>query len=392
MKIVCLRSILFAALVAFTPFTYADNTGMGLGVKSSVALGNTQRVTELFSFPNNKQPQTLAQTIELYLQQSLKRDGLADANVSVQADNGQYSAVLSGTVPEHYADRINSFLSIGDKGYAAKLALEKDQKWDEKNWRFYLPLGLAIYNQKSAQLLHFPPDTSLTLQNYLDSATSRRWESLLETNGAKSTDVPLYERIVDIAPVAAPANAGNSLSATYPYFKDYAFSMLNFSVSTSADKAPLPVVAYGAPVRQWVKDNLGVNLPVSTGPAYVTVGDVKDVPFLGANHPSYIWYVAKSQPQKVVYRVMRDDLVAACWQVKMGDEPKSNIDDTLKNCSGYWDGRDTQVCELAEEQAYNKTPEEARKICEKTATSGLKAARALRLEDLSRIERGMPTH
>lgn len=392
MKIVCLRSILFAALVAFTSFAYADSTGMGLGVKSSVALGNTQKVTELFSYPNNKEPQTLAQTVELYLQQSLKRDGLPDANVRVQVVNDQYSAVLGGTLPEHYSDRVGSFLSIGEKGYAAKLQLEKDHKWDETNWRFYLPLGLAVYNQRSAQLLHFPPDTSLTLQDYLNSATSRRWESLLETNGAKSTEVPLYERIIDIAPVAAPANAGSSLSATYSYFKDYAFSMLNFSVSTSPDKAPLPVVAYGAPVRQWVKDNLGVNLPVSAGPVYVTVGSVKDVPFLGANHPSYIWYVAKSQPQKVVYRVMRDDLVAACWQVKMGDDPKLNIDDTLKNCSGYWDGRDAQVCELAEEQAYNKTPEEAKKICETTAATRLNAARALRLEDMSHIERGMTMH
>lgn len=388
---ICIRSVLFALLAIFVTLAHADNPGNGAVTQTKVQLGNEETLTELFAYPNNKDPQTLAQTIELYLRQSVKRDGLSDVSVNVQAVSGQYYAVLSGAVPGNYPDRITNFLSIGGQGYAAKLKLRQDGKWDEKNWRFYLPLGLAMANQKSAQLLHFPPDTSLTLQDYLNSATSRRWESLLQINGASSADTPLFERIVDIAPVAAPANAGGALGATYAYFKGYAFNMLNYSISASAGKSPLPVVAYGAPVRQWVQDNLGVNLPVSASPAYVNVGQTQHVPFLGANHPSYIWYVAKTS-RTLALRAMRDDLVAACWQVKEGGNPQLNIDETLNQCSGYWDQRDTQVCELTEIQAYNKTPDEARKICSGTAKKLLKSARALRAGDLIRIERNMPAH
>ncbi len=359
---------------------------------ASVELGDGATLTSLFSYPNNDKPQTLAQTVQRYLQQSAQRDVLVGVDVTVVADGGRYAATYSGSgLPAGYGDRLAQFLKIGEEGVAAQVRMQQDGKWDSKDWRLFLPLGLAMADQKSVQLLHFPPDTSLTQQDYLDSATSRRWESLLELNGASTADVALYERIVDIAPIAAPASAGNSLAAAYDYFRDYAFDMLNYSVQPRpAPAKPLPVVAYGSPVRQWVQDNLKAKLPV-LGTAYVQVGQTANVPFLGANHPSYIWYAAK-QSRTLALRTMHDDLASACWQVKTAADPGLDIKAAVSQCTAYWDQRDEQVCELTEIQAYEKTPEQARQICAKSAKGRLRAARGLTVKQVETAERGAPGH
>ncbi len=386
---IALRSFLIAGLLALGASARADVSQGRVETPARVALGDTATVTELFACPSTCTPDSLAQTIEIYLQQSIMRDGLQNATVNVQVDGGQYYAVLNG-VPAGYPERVTQFLSIGSLGKTARDKLQQDGKWNAAQWRFFLPLGLPLTNQKSAQLLHFPPDYSLTERNYLGSKTSQRWETLLELNGAPSASIAVYERIVDIAPVAAPADAGGSLAETYAYFKDYAYAMLNYSVSPPPAKLPLPVVAYGGPVRAWVKTYLGGDLKVSASPAYLQVGNVEHIPFLGANHPSLFWYAAKDSRTQAL-RVMRDDLVAACWQVKMGEDPQRDINSTLDGCSTYWDRRDTEVCEQTEIQGYNKTPEEARKLCARSARKLMKAARALREEDMAHIERNMPS-
>ena len=377
-----------ALLSAFTGTADAKTAASAV----SVNLGSTAAVTSLFSYPNNGNSQTLAQTVQLYLQQSVQRDTLSGVTVAVNTDGSTYSATFTGSnTPASYPARITQFLTIGNEAVAAQAQMQKDGKWDSKNWRLFLPLGLAMTNQKSVQLLHFPPDTSLTLQDYLNSATSRRWESLLELNGATAANVTLFERIVDIAPIAAPASAGNSLAAAYSYFKPYAFDMLNYSIQPQpAPAKPLSVVAYGSPVRQWVQDNLQTKLAV-LGTAYVQVGQTAKVPFLGANHPSYIWYVAK-QSRTLALRTMRDDLASACWQVTTGNNPGADINATVTQCTAYWDQRPEQVCELTEIQAYNKTPEEAKQICATTAKGRLAAARKLTVKQIEAAERKAPAH
>lgn len=381
------RYVAMAALLAAATVARADAPPKAV-TPVKVMLGDAATVTGLYSYPNNTGPQTLAQTVAHYLEQSAARDGLRGATVRVEAEGGKYYAVMEG-VPPDYAERIARFLQVGAQGVTATGQLQQAGKWNDKQWRFFLPLGLAMDEQKSAQLLHFPPDYSLTDQDYLNSKTSRRWETLLELNGAPSESVALFERIVDIAPVAAPADAGKTLADTYGYYKDYAYAMLNYSVATPAAKRPLPVVAYGSPVRDWVKANLGATLRVSAAPVHVKVGQAAGIPMLGANHPSLFWYVAKDSRTDAL-RVMRDDLVAACWQVRMGDNPALDIDKTLAVCSAYWDRHDAEVCEQTEIQGYDKTPAEARKICAKSARRLMRAARAVREEDMLRLEHGMP--
>lgn len=406
MKRLCLHGIA-AALLAFASTAWGDApsapppgaavgdgaaVGRGAaverGTQARVGLGDAAAVSTLFSWPNSNGGQTRAQTAAHYLRQSLARDGLNDAAVRVEAEGGRYYAILDHA-PADYAQRITQFLAAGARGAAATAALRKAGKWNAQQWRFFLPLGLALENQKSVQLLHFPPDYSLTGQDYLDSRTSRRWETLLELNGAQAADVSLYERIVDIAPIAAPADAGGTLGGTYAAYKDYAYAMLSYSIAAPGAHKPLPVVAYGAPVRDWVKNNLGVTLRVSAAPVYAQVGGSARIPMLGANHPSLFWYVAQDS-RTAAARVMRDDLVAACWQVRMGNDPGRRIRRTLKQCAAYWNARPVEVCEQTEIQGYGKTAAAARRLCARSARRLMRAARALRASDLLRFERYPP--
>ena len=152
-----------------------------------VNLGSTERVTRLFAYPNNCnvicfRDWTLEQTVEHYLTQSVQRDGYDAAKVSVKSDNGTVYANISG-VPKSYGQPLKALLDAGDLAYNGATKLNNDKKWSY-NWYLFLPLGMALENRKSVELLHFPPDYSLTqAQDYLESATTDRWATLLTVNG-----------------------------------------------------------------------------------------------------------------------------------------------------------------------------------------------------------------
>jgi hypothetical protein len=254
-----------------------------------VQLGSTQRVTQLFAFPNNCnvicfRPWTLEQTAEHYLNQSLQRDGYNRAKVSVKTRDGQVSATFTG-VPDGYGQPLTTLLNTADLAYQGASKLNSDGKW-AYNWYLFLPLGMALENRKSIELLHFPPDYSLTqAQDYLESATTDRWATLLTENGIPATETPAYQTIIDIAPIAAPSNAGKDLETVYGYFTEYQTRMVQ-ELSLPA-KGALPMVAFGAPVRSWIKQQYGQTVAV-LGLAQISPVAGKTVPVLGANHPSYI--------------------------------------------------------------------------------------------------------
>ncbi|PNB71323.1 hypothetical protein C1X30_34915, partial [Pseudomonas sp. FW305-BF6] len=75
--------------------------------------------------------------------------------------------------------------------------LSADGKWTY-NWYLFLPLGMALENRKSVELLHFPPDYSLTqAQGYLESKTTDRWAALLTANNIPADQTPAYQTIID---------------------------------------------------------------------------------------------------------------------------------------------------------------------------------------------------
>ena len=376
-----LRSALIAAALVSQGMVYADTAQTGV-YQAKVPLGSETALTQLYSYPNKPgSSESLADTIAHYTTQTAQRDGMPNLSVDVTKNGDQYSANITSSYYRvfDYQKRLPDFLAIGQKAVDATAQLKKDGKWDDKEWRMYLPLGLAMVDQRSVQLLHFPPDYSLPEQDYLGSKTSQRWESLLELNGVPASDVTLYEAIVDIAPIAAPASAGSTLEATYSYYAPYAHGMLEFLTKRQKGTAR-PVVAYGYPVRNWVQQQFGVSLQVlDTGT--IKFSDGVSATIIGANHPSYIWY-AKDKGFAVAETVMYQDLTAACWQATMGNNPDADPAKTVKSCDSSWHKRPTDVCMLTWEQAFDKSEQEAKTLCQSPQPKSL--PRGIDMEKLER--------
>ncbi len=335
-----------------------------------ITLGDAKTLATLYSYPNAKgSSETLEKTIEHYLSQRLTRDQIDNGSVSVSIDEkGTYRATLTGSSSDiiNYKPQIKGFLSSGLKASAAVEQLKKKGLWDEQDWRFFLPLGLSIVNQRSVQLLHFPPDYSLPNQNYLDSKTSQRWEKLLQLNGVPPSEVTLYESILDVAPIAAPASAGSTLSSTYRYFEPYVVDMLPLLLDIDeGSTTALPIVAYGGPVRSWVKDHYKLSTFGVNSFNTVQITAQVQAPILGANHPSYLWY-AKENGRDAAMKVMQQDLISACWQARMGSNPSANGTSTLSHCSSYWANKPMTVCINMEIQAFDQSDSEAKASCKKS--------------------------
>ncbi|MDO7897356.1 hypothetical protein [Pseudomonas citrulli] len=360
-----------------------------------VQLGSTERVTRLFAYPNNCnvicfRNWTLEQTVEHYLTQSVQRDGYGTAKVSVKRDKGKVYAHISG-VPKGYGQPLTALLDAGDLAYNGATKLNSEKKW-AYNWYLFLPLGMALENRKSIELLHFPPDYSLTqAQDYLESATTDRWASLLTDNGIPAAQTPGYQTIIDIAPIAAPSNAGQTLEGLYDYFNAYQTIMVKQLTQTSAG-ASLPMVAFGAPVRNWIKTQYGQTVNV-LGLATITPTGGTPVSVLGSNHPSYIWYAAdktnydgdEAKADAAGLKVMGQDLSAACWQAGMGSKPGSDPTTLLNQCTQTWQvTQKEKTCELFYTTIRKLTPEEAAKTCDtpaiKTQLPQLKAPMPLPAE------------
>ncbi|POA30822.1 hypothetical protein [Pseudomonas sp. GW456-12-1-14-TSB6] len=339
-------------------------------------LGSTERVTRLFAYPNNCsvicfRNWTLEQTVAHYLSQSVQRDGYTNAKVLVKNDNDQLYAEISG-VPQGYDKPLTALLDAGDLAYTGASKLNADGKW-AYSWYLFLPLGMALENRKSVELLHFPPDYSLTqAQDYLRSNTTDRWAALLTDNGIPAEQTPAYQTIVDIAPIAAPASAGKDLEGVYDYFKDYQTTMVK-QVSQNASGAALPMVAFGAPVRNWLKQQYGATVNV-LGLASISPSAGVNVPVLGSNHPSYIWYAAdpesytgddaQAKADAAGLKVMGQDLSAACWQAGMGSKPGTDPKTLLNSCTQTWQvTQKVKTCELFYTSIRNLSPEQATAKC-----------------------------
>ncbi|PNB79535.1 MULTISPECIES: hypothetical protein [Pseudomonas] len=339
-------------------------------------LGSTERVTRLFAYPNNCsvicfRNWTLEQTVAHYLSQSVQRDGYTNAKVLVKNDNDQLYAEISG-VPKGYDKPLTALLDAGDLAYKGASKLNADGKW-AYSWYLFLPLGMALENRKSVELLHFPPDYSLTqAQDYLRSNTTDRWAALLTDNGIPADQTPAYQTIIDIAPIAAPASAGKDLEGVYDYFKDYQTTMVK-QVSQNASGAVLPMVAFGAPVRNWIKQQYGATVNV-LGLATISPSTGVNVPVLGSNHPSYIWYAAdpsnytgddaQAKADAAGLKVMGQDLSAACWQAGMGSKPGTDPKTLLNSCTQTWQvTQKAKTCELFYTTIRNQTVAQADKTC-----------------------------
>lgn len=361
------KAVLGTAIAAIT-FSLAAQADV------NVTLGSKERVTRLFAYPNNCnvicfRHWTLEQTVEHYLTQSVQRDGYSNGKVAVREDNNVMYADISG-VPVGYDKPLTALLGSGDLAYTGASKLNAEGKF-AYNWYLFLPLGMALHNRKSIELLHFPPDYSLTqAQDYLRSATTDRWADLLTDNGIPVDQTPAFQTIIDIAPIAAPSNAGSDLEGVYGYFQDYQTSMVK-QMSQNADGAPLPMVAFGAPVRNWIEQQYGATVGV-LGLVTISPTAGQTVSVLGSNHPSYIWYAAdksnyggdENKADDAGLKVMGQDLSAACWQAGMGQKPDIDSGTLLKQCTTRWQITDkVETCKLFFTSIRKMTADQAAAKC-----------------------------
>ncbi|UXY16673.1 hypothetical protein N8I74_06540 [Chitiniphilus purpureus] len=340
----------------------------------AVPLGDTAKVTALFSYPNcldqcpTPKP-TLEATVAHWLNLSVIRDGYSTAQVAVSTQGGQVIANITN-VPPDYGNTITRFLATGAVGLQDATELQQAGQW-RSDWYFFLPLGFAMRNNPSVQLLHFPPDTVMTqTQDYLKAATTRRWASLLVTNGVPQGTTDPYQTIVDIAPIAAPASAGQQLEGVYDDFSDYTVSLLQ-QWTAGADGSVRPLVAFGSPARQWLAQQYQLQPIAVLGLTRFQPVPGRTVQAIGANHPSYIWYAAdpknyggdQQKADAVGIRVMGQDLNAACWQVTMAAQPLGDPSQALAGCQQRWPSGGTAVCTQFYTTIRNLTPEQAAQKC-----------------------------
>ena len=329
-----------------------------------VPLGSAGDLTQLFSYPNVPgSTQSLSDTITHWFGQTLERDGFtADTTFVVGLSRNRYVLTVSGPDSaadslQKYATLVPQFLKNGKLGIAgiAKVKAATPPLWDPKNdgWRFMLPLGLPMINQKSLQLFHYPPMNLLDpLQDYLNDPVPARWAELLTANGMKDmSEIILLERLVDCAPVAGSDDQGTLISPMLTpvnYFEDYqkAQFRLMLNASSANPAYTIPIIVCGGPAREvfnaMFKTRLGVNQT-----ATVRVLRGKTTAVLAANHP-YRFYATAQGFDTIgcgnmshgdcvtAVMVMQADLISARWQMLMAQNPAQDTQAVLASCKQYW--------------------------------------------------------
>lgn len=343
-----------------------------------IQLGPVAVVCNLFSYPNNCHTicfleQSLEETIATYLLASMKRDGFVDSSVKIEIVSGEVYVLISGDAAQLYADMLPKYLAIGQLGLDGSRTLRAQNKW-RYNWKFFLPHGLSMTKHLSVQLLHFPPDYVLERdQDYLLAHTTLRWAELLVENGADPTKTAQYQNIIDIAPIAAPSNDGKNLDGIYSEYTPYINGLLNLWCPVSGGGFR-PLVAFGGPVRSWLKEQYSLNFSVLEL-ARLELSATLKIPILAANHPSFIYNAVKrleddpttpvDERVAIGMRIMQQDLIVAMWQVEMSKLPTADPTAILSHCKLKWENPTMQkrICELTYTQAFDKTNADAMKLC-----------------------------
>ena len=323
----------------------------------------------------------VASSIQFYLQNSLRRDLIADAcgltvtplgakgyQVSFQSDNP--NAASYGASQTAWLSRA----ALALKGVQACQSSQDSTCWQPTGtgltctgpWQFYLPLGLPMLSQKAVMLLHYPPYSALQQSDYLNNATLNRWQRLLTTVGVAQADWTLYTTTVDIFPIAAP---GSGQSGCFPtanavrffgapgsgYIPKMLGALVDPAVGQTSNTATRPVIVFGG-------EALGYwNAAYPQAPvAVLKAGSVnlnpsqpqKMTAYMGANHPiAAVYQSCGSSPG--ITTMAGQDLATACFAKTMGDTPDANPQTVAASCQSAYDKpkpdsvQATQLCTTA---------------------------------------------
>jgi len=319
-----------------------------------IGLGYYEDIAGLFSFGEDSPD--LVDTLTFVFSQTLQRDMFFGSWAQAYRNgNGEYR--LKITSPTHdvsaYAVLIPQYIAAGKLALASYY--QNIPATAREGWEFLLPFGLAMANVKSIQLLHFPPLETFTYKDYLYSPTNRRWECLLAQNGFHGANNTPVERIIDVAPIAAPGGAGNELSDYNNAFIPYAKAQLqNFlqPLAVSDNKVTQPMVAYGGPVHEWLQQ--AFELPQVPGVLELVALNILTAE-AGQNAPT-TWVLCANHPSEYLYdtdlplsdackpngdypapiTVMCQDLVAAGWQAHMSEHPADDPHKVLAAQQERW--------------------------------------------------------
>lgn len=364
-----------------------------------IDLGMEAELIELYSWPNIKgSKESLKSTILHWFNQTLKNDGYCGdkaATASIVVKSKFYALHLTGPKSlKGYQDHLPKFLNHGraalkriveiqaEDAKRAEKAKAKGAKppkkhWDPRgvgDWRFFLPLGLPLINQRSVQFFHYPPIRLLeTNRDYLDDPVPKRWEELLVANGIKPENVALYEAVMDSVPVGASDEEGSAKGGGMPIndFVDYQKSQVELLLGEpNSDGFTMPIVVYGANPRKrfWMSYKKGFPESVQTAntwgikdPQRVQIRDGCTTSVLAMNHPySFFMDIQSKKGDDFIPGVtgfwqagagkMLESLVAARWQKQMAATPSQDPIAVYKDCQAYWGTLDDKYVPAAKPQ------------------------------------------
>lgn len=317
-----------------------------------VKLGSWSDMADLFAWEIGSGIK-LTDWINHFFNQTLQRDGFVGAWADVYSDKNQQLGVKLaapfGNVAG-YAKSVPAFIKAAKVGHqiyqANRAGIIGRQLF------YYLPVGMALTNFRSIQLLHYPPYSARTFMDYLYSPTNRRCESLLVYNGWDPAKVTLNERVVDAVPLAGPGSDATGIDEFEDDFIPYSKGMLQALLDTSL-KRTQPVVAYGGPAHQWLQKAFPKQAPKKLDVLSlfkVRVGKGKAVtPILCANHPSEFLFYSK-QTKQWAFTIVQQDLIAFRWQVRMSQRWDADPAKVLKDAKAYWERRPAAVRKIVAAQ------------------------------------------
>ena len=336
----------------------------------TIALGSEDRISQLYSFPNSPTcPWTLAETVKHWFDMTLARDGLAKkgARASVSVGNQGVELILNGldSVQDQlrqYVVRLPQFLSNGCDAFTDVIPrLKADKRWDPSPskppyhpWRFFLPHGMAMLNQKALLFFHYPPIRLLdTNQDYLDDPVPVRCEELLTANGVSSGDLPLFNTVMDAAPIGAEDDqglkkAGDPNWGLIPIqdFHDYQKAQVRLLLNASLSNPvyTVPIVVYGAHPLDTFNELYATKLS-NNQVALVEIIPGKKTAVMASRHP-YVFYgtaqgfdaigSGKLLHVEDATAQMIKDLVVARWLKSMAENPAQDPSAVLEESQKFW--------------------------------------------------------
>ena len=352
----------------------------------TIELGAAGDLVKLFSYPNAPgSSESLAQTVQHWMDQMLARDGFAaeGGTATVRVEGTTYHLDLNGSADmQGYVERLPQFFAHGRDALAVITKLKKEKKtdwptwvqpplkpriwdpWDRGNWRYFLPIGMAMVRQRMVNFFHYPPMRLLdAMRDYLADPVPVRLIELMYANGVKTEEEAwLYSTVMDGAPIAAPDDEGTiyhpdpAMQRSCPAvhllpierFHDYqrAQTEMLLNVSAADPDYTVPIVCWGTSPRNsfnaiWPKAKLSSKSPTK----YVEVLAGKKTPVLCSGHP----YAFFAQVQTVVgagdmkpeawrsaVRTMTHDLAVVRWQLQMYANPAQDPAGAWEDCRAYW--------------------------------------------------------